>query len=640
MKLTQKRLTYKPFHYPEAFDFWMLQQQAHWLATEVPLNQDVIDWHNNLTESEKSVIGGILKGFTQTEIVVNDYWANRVTKWFKHPEIVMAATAMASAECFDDQTELLTSVGWKSVVDINDKDKIAQYDKDTREISFIVPMKVVCYDYNGIMHHYKNERTDICVTPNHDLILIHPSTRKVSKRKSFEGKWGRNYQYPLSGIGTGEETDLSNYERLLIAIQADGCLRGNCPSVPDHHRTCDINISKQRKIERLEFLLNSLSVNFSKTENNETTKYTFVVPGNVQVSSIKSFDYIDISTFSKQKANLFIEELLLWDGDQVKNWYSTNKKAVDVVQSIATLADIRSTIGINRTKQQTSKIELPQGGNAKNGGNDCYVMGFSENVNKTYPYRKEIQYSGKVYCVSVPTQNLISRRNNKVSFTGNTIHTHAYSLLDETLGFDDYESFYQEPTVKEKIDRLLDLPGNSKVDIAKSLAVFSAFTEGVSLFSSFAVLLHFSRKNKMKGMSQIVTWSSKDESLHAEFGCYLFRTFIEENSEIWTDEFKKELYQAARDTVQMEDNFIDKVFEMGSIEGLTKEDLKVFVRNRANNQLGKIGLKQNWKNIDKDALERMSWFDMLVAAPRLDDFFAIKPTDYSKGSVKFDDDMF
>lgn len=314
MSLTKKRLTYRPLEYKEAHDYWLKQQQAHWLGTEVALTQDVLDWETKLTKSEKSVIGGILKGFTQTEVLVNNYW-NHVAHWFPVPEVAMAATTMAAYE---------------------------------------------------------------------------------------------------------------------------------------------------------------------------------------------------------------------------------------------------------------------------------------------------------------------------------TIHMHAYSLLDETLGFNDYATYIAEPAIKARLDRLLDPHGKTREEKAKSLAVFSAFTEGVSLFSSFAVLLHFSRFNKLKGVSQIVSYSIRDEVLHADFGCYLFRKLMDDNQDLWTDEFKKSLYQAARDTVELEDKFLDKVFEDGEIEHLQKDDVKNFIRNRANAQLGKLGLKQNWKNIDKDALKRMDWFDVIAAGTRLDDFFFVKPHDYSKGVVNFD----
>ena len=86
--ITKERVVYKPFEYPEAHDFWMKQQQAHWLHTEVPMMSDVNDWKQNLSKTEKNIIGSILKGFAQTETVVNDYWTNLVTQWFRKPEII------------------------------------------------------------------------------------------------------------------------------------------------------------------------------------------------------------------------------------------------------------------------------------------------------------------------------------------------------------------------------------------------------------------------------------------------------------------------------------------------------------------------------------------------------------------------
>jgi ribonucleoside-diphosphate reductase beta chain len=212
-----------------------------------------------------------------------------------------------------------------------------------------------------------------------------------------------------------------------------------------------------------------------------------------------------------------------------------------------------------------------------------------------------------------------------------SIHAVAYAYLNQSLGLEDFSAFLHEPTAKAKIDRLIETKGRSKEDIAKSLAIFSGFNEGVNLFSSFAILLNFSRFNKMKGLGQIIAFSIKDESLHSEAGCWLFRTFISENPEIWTDENKKVIYDAARTTVELEDAFIDKAFEMGDIEGLTVKDMKAFIRFRCNTKLNDLGLKQNWKNIDKEAIQRMAWFDVLSSGVSHADFFAQRVTDYSKG---------
>ena len=86
--ITKERIVYKPFEYPTAFDYWLKQQQAHWIHTEVPMMSDINDWKQNLTETEKNIIGSILKGFAQTETVVNDYWSTLVTKWFRKPEVI------------------------------------------------------------------------------------------------------------------------------------------------------------------------------------------------------------------------------------------------------------------------------------------------------------------------------------------------------------------------------------------------------------------------------------------------------------------------------------------------------------------------------------------------------------------------
>jgi ribonucleoside-diphosphate reductase beta chain len=216
-----------------------------------------------------------------------------------------------------------------------------------------------------------------------------------------------------------------------------------------------------------------------------------------------------------------------------------------------------------------------------------------------------------------------------------SVHAVAYAYLNQSLGLEDFDAFLHEPTAKAKIDRLIETKGKSKEEIARSLAIFSAFNEGVNLFSSFAILLNFSRLNKMKGVGQIIAFSIKDESLHSDAGCWLFRNLIAEYPDIWTDKLKQDIYDAARLTVELEDAFIAKAFEFGSIEGIAEVDLKNFIRFRTNTKLEDLGLKKNWKNIDKTALEKMAWFDVMSAGTNHADFFASRVSDYSKGTVDF-----
>jgi ribonucleoside-diphosphate reductase beta chain len=322
--LLQERVVYKPFEYPEAYDYWLKQQQAHWLHTEVPMMSDINDWKQNLTETEKNIVGSILKGFAQTETIVNDYWSGLVTKWFRKPEVIMMATTFGAFE---------------------------------------------------------------------------------------------------------------------------------------------------------------------------------------------------------------------------------------------------------------------------------------------------------------------------------TIHAEAYSLLNETLGLDNFSEFLEDEATMAKIENLMSTRDNfdgedDLQDIAKSLAIFSAFTEGVNLFSSFAILLSFKMRNKLKGVGQIVEWSIRDESMHSEAGCWLFRTLIKENPHLNTPDLQAAINEAALLSLKLELDFIDKVYELGDLEGCSKEDLVAFIKNRVNTKLGDLGYGPIIDGIDTNALKRMKWFDSLSAGKQHTDFFASRVTNYSKGHLQWDESIF
>ena len=324
LNLLHERIIYKPFEYPQAYEYWLNQQQAHWLHTEIPMMSDLNDWNSNLNKTEKNIIGSILKGFAQTETIVNDYWSGLVTKWFRKPEVIMMATTFGAFE---------------------------------------------------------------------------------------------------------------------------------------------------------------------------------------------------------------------------------------------------------------------------------------------------------------------------------TIHAEAYSLLNETLGLDNFSEFLEDEATMAKIENLMlvrdSFNGEKNVpEIAKSLAIFSAFTEGVNLFSSFAILLSFKMRNKLKGVGQIVEWSIRDESMHSEAGCWLFRTLIEENPHLKTKELEAAINEAALLSLKLELDFIDKVFELGDLEGCSKYDLQNFIKNRVNTKLGDLGYSPIITDIDLTAVERMKWFDHLSAGKQHTDFFANRVTNYSKGTMTWDESIF
>ena len=211
-----------------------------------------------------------------------------------------------------------------------------------------------------------------------------------------------------------------------------------------------------------------------------------------------------------------------------------------------------------------------------------------------------------------------------------TIHAVAYSYLNETLGLEDFEAFLHEPATAERFDNLVAYEGNDPVGIGKSLAIFSAFAEGVSLYSAFAVLYSFQLRNLLKGIGQQMKWSVRDESLHSRMGCKLFNHMCDEIPKL-RDECKDDVILAANTMVALEEKYIDKMFEMGDIDNLKSYDLKQFVRKRANEKIEELGYKGNIY-YDSAAADNLDWFYHLTGGVTHTDFFAMRPTDYSKAN--------
>jgi ribonucleoside-diphosphate reductase beta chain len=216
------------------------------------------------------------------------------------------------------------------------------------------------------------------------------------------------------------------------------------------------------------------------------------------------------------------------------------------------------------------------------------------------------------------------------------LHIAAYSHLIETLGLPDttYNEFMEYAEMKEKHDYVMNISdtNGTKEDIATQVAVFSAFTEGMQLFSSFIMLLNFPRHGKMKGMGQIVTWSIVDETQHTENMIKLFRTYIQENNEIWNDELKGRLYTIAERMVELEDKFIDLAFKMGAMEDLSAEDVKKYIRYIADRRLISLGLK----GVFKVKRNPLPWVEEMINAPTHTNFFENRATDYAKGALSGD----
>ena len=213
------------------------------------------------------------------------------------------------------------------------------------------------------------------------------------------------------------------------------------------------------------------------------------------------------------------------------------------------------------------------------------------------------------------------------------LHVAAYSHLIETLGMPEttYNEFLEYQEMRDKHDYILDeaTQNSTTASIAKNIALFSAFTEGMQLFSSFIMLLNFPRHGKMRGMGQIVTWSIVDETMHAESMIKMFRTYVEENREIWNDDLKSQIYTIATRMVELEDRFIDLSFGMGDMPDLSADDVKRYIRYITDRRLISLGLK----GIMKVKKNPLPWVEEIINAPIHTNFFENRATDYAKGAL-------
>lgn len=213
------------------------------------------------------------------------------------------------------------------------------------------------------------------------------------------------------------------------------------------------------------------------------------------------------------------------------------------------------------------------------------------------------------------------------------IHVWAYSYLNDSLGLpeQEYSAFLEYEAMRNKYDYIRSFDVQNIEELAINMAVFGGFMEGVSLFSSFAILMNFPRMGKLRGVGQIVTWSIRDETLHSDGVCRLFRDLMSENRHLWTDKLRATIRQACEDMVRLEDAFIDTCFAMGAVPGLMPEDVKGYIRFTADKKMNDLGMDKiyNVKN-------PLAWLDVMVNAKEHTNFFENRATEYAKGAVVSD----
>lgn len=219
-----------------------------------------------------------------------------------------------------------------------------------------------------------------------------------------------------------------------------------------------------------------------------------------------------------------------------------------------------------------------------------------------------------------------------------TVHIDAYSNLIDTLGLPEteYSAFLEYDEMRDKKNFLdnFDVEEGDPNSVAETLAIFGAFTEGLQLFASFAMLMNFPRHNKMKGMGQVITWSVRDETLHCENIIRLFHTWCFEHPEIDMDRLHKDIFAHCIDSIKLEEKFIDLAFELGDVQGLSANEVKDYIRYIGNIRLEQLGVPYRLRRAPDT--NPLPWMDELLGGVEHANFFEARATEYSKGATQGD----
>jgi len=586
---------------------------------------------------------------SQIEVAVKKFWS-RIGDRMPKPEIEEVGASFGESECFDDQTQVLTDNGWRFFYDLDGSEKVAQYDLGTEEISFATPTAYIKKPYNGLMHHYYGKNTDVKVTPNHEIITIHPQSGSIKKSESASGVWGGNYHYPCSGVAINGKKDLTDAEKVLIAIQADGSMFGTCPS-GSGRKDFSFSLKKERKINRVKELLDSLEVGYFERVNSRSGMIVISARlddfSDVLPHQVKDFSWVDVENVSSEWAEAFIKELALWDGSGREGtdsfvYYNTNEGAVDVVQALCAIGGYSSVKGVNRTEAQ-SLLNLNPDGIARKSAKDCYAVSIVKRNTRVYPLREEIQYDGFVYCVEVPTGAIVTRRNKTVSIQGNCRHHRAYAELLEQLGLNnEFDHVLEIPAIKKRVNYAQRVLSASKADTnqdyMEAILLFSLFIENVSLFSQFLIISQINKETgRLAGMSNVVAATSLEEQLHAKFGAELVNIIREENPEWFTDDLTARVHQMIDESFEAEKAIIEWIFEDGDLGYITTEEVVEYIKNRYNDGLVDAGFDKYF-TVDSSLLKRVKWFDVQNTSTSHVDFFAQRSPNYTKFDSSFDED--
>lgn len=638
----KKRTEYKPFEYPEVQQFIDAMNKTFWVHSEVNFDADVQDFKTKLKPHEQDCIKRNALAIAQVEVAVKPFWGD-IHKVLPKPEFNNLGATFAESECFDKDTQVLTNSGFKYFKDLTEDDLVAQYEISDKSVTFVKPTEYITKPFKGKLHHYLGKTIDLMITPEHEIIVENSHTHKVKKVKSCDGIWGGNYFVPSAGYKKGNK-EFTTLDKLLVAIQADGNLFGTTPTGNASGRLgFSFILRKEHKIERVIGFLDELGIKYTKSQRKDgMTAINASLNGLLtleEIHKVKTFDYINLEEIDANWGKQFLNELRLWDSSARKGtksftYYNSREEAIDKVIEICAISGHRICKGVNRTAEQMLKVVNPQGNPVRKSTKTCWALTITPVDKATYPKRVEVDYDDFVYCVTVPSGCIIVRRNKGMAVSSNCRHSDAYARLIEVMGYnDEFKKLLEIPVFKKKLE-LFEKHFGPDIDFVDKLFFFVIVIENSSLFSQFANILAMSRfKGAMKNIANMIAWSSIDEQGHSNAGIFILNQIFQEHPEM--KKSQEAVEEIIKDYIAYESELLDWIFEEGEFEWYTKEDVVNFMKFRVDTALEQMGYNKIY-NITAEQYSKMKWFDEEVFSGESDDFFAKRPTAYTKHDKPFD----
>jgi len=300
-----------------------------------------------------------------------------------------------------------------------------------------------------------------------------------------------------------------------------------------------------------------------------------------------------------------------------------------------------------KRQQQTHWMgeEVPLGSDIKDWASDRVTPAERQLLTQIFRFftQSDVEVGDNYLKRYIPLFQPLSLQMMMAAFSNmETVHIDAYALLLKTLGMPkaEFEAFRDYAEMRAKADYMHTFGVGTVGDVSRTLAMFGAFTEGMALFASFAMLLNFPRHNKMNGMGQIVSWSVRDESLHCEGIIRLFHEWNRETGAL-TKAVREDIVDVAKTMVSLEEGFVDLAFGIGGIEGMTPQDIHSYVRYVADWRLTQLKLKPvfgYFEQIESGYSQLkphpLPWLVEILNGVEHANFFEQRATEYSKGASR------